>query len=318
MLMADSRKILFYEFFLKSKPYDFDFDLTNELNKIILAYEYDQASYVIANGRACIRIQDVFKNKENDTVTLLINYSDKQLSNPGFQKIHSDELRKVTKFDDEGLVFSTHITLFLKKNLFNYYLGAVEQVPGLSKTIYMSLFNKILRDRCCTTAFDQDKRRTVKCWPAIDSKILESDEFIEALNKHPLRGIELLRYDTKHIDFDKSNRYDIVSQNLILKPTHKSFGKAALDFIKTCATLGTNKKYSVMKIRFNNQDGSPTSLTVGTTESDLQELYFGKKADVILNKQIDQCSEKIHTELMTIMASILISEYTNQNDTQHN
>lgn len=313
MLELNSRLVFFYEFSVQSMPdpdeplKDFPFEYI--LERIEPAYELGNAECLIgADEGACVRIQDMIIDHDNDAVIFLINYTDEKLANPALQKIHSKQLRKVRKGYDEGLAVSVHIVISTIPNQLGNYIGLVEYIPGLSKMKYLRLFNSLFRKYCTDIVLDEKTKKTRQCYPKIDSAILDGDAVADALQEKPLSGVELIKYDTDSIDMDEEDDTHISREILFLKPKDKIYGTEAQSWIHRCAQRGSSKNYSHIRIKFKNTDGKDATATVSTAEVGGGELYFGKKRLISFNIPLDQGSEDIHTELSEDMKLLLLEE----------
>lgn len=312
MLELTKRLVFFYEFTIESMPPLKDFPLQYIVDRIEPAYDLGKAECLIGKDEdACVRIQDLKVDKANDAVIFLINYSDEKLANPTLQRIHNKNLRKVEKEHDEGVAVSVHIVISRVQNKFGHYIGLVEYIPGLSKLKYLRLFNALFRTYCTDVVFDEELKRPRKCYPKIDSQILEGDAITDALQEKPLSGVELIKYDLKSIDMDEDDDLSISRQNLFVKPKEKLYGNEAKSWIHRCAKKGNEKKYSAMRIKFKNTDGKDASALVSTAEVGGGELYFGKKRLINFKLPLDQGSEQIHTELSEDMKLLLLEEMGN-------
>ena len=190
---------------------------------------------------------------KNHTLSLLINYTDRRLSNPALQKILTDDLRKVKKEEGEGVASSVHITLSLQPNKEGNYIGIVEYVPGLSKMIYLRLLNSLFRTYSTDVVLDKKTNKGKKCHPKIESRVFEGNGLNDALAYKPLKGIELIRYDSKLSDIDENDKVIPSVQKVYLTPKEDTLGAKAQSIITEYAKLGKDKKYSKMRIEFKKR-----------------------------------------------------------------
>lgn len=311
MLELNERNVYFYEFMLKPKKLAKKYRMSSVFGRIKLGYDANATFKLIRHDTASLRLQDLSLGKEH--VCLLINYSDSNLSDPAMQKIMTKDLRVLPKKKGEGLALSTHVVISLKEIKPNVYLGAAEYVPGLPKSLYMGFLCWMMKQYCIDKEFDYEKNRAVLCWPVLDYAILQSEELSDALSGQPLRGVELVRFDEKVIDFDADNEVEVVRQNLYVKPKEekKKYGQAALQWLKMCATKAKGNDYPVMKVDFKNKVGADTRVVVDTNEQNMADILFGKREVVKLKKKINQSSKSIHTEFSQGIIKLLEAEMEN-------
>lgn len=90
----------------------------------------------VENGKASIGICDYKKSPTNETVTMLIQYADGDVTDPTFLHMKKRSLRKEPKKDGEGVAVSAHVVISTKPHdvLGLFYRVLVEEVPGLRRS----------------------------------------------------------------------------------------------------------------------------------------------------------------------------------------
>jgi len=254
---------------------------------------------------------------DGNLIKILINKSDKTLSDPVFTSPEEKKRRVVEKEKNEGQDFSVHVVIKLPEADTLDALMLIEHCPGLSANTVVRLFDQILIDakKIAPTSFEQNHpdgsfddsgnpkklKRTFKC--EIQGHI--SDELRNDIDNGKIHHIELISEKEQFTPFDDIGYIREKCKTLVLdvddgKPVFKKFGKIA-DILKK-----KKDDYSKARIKFKTQAGIERHVELDTAQC-LAEAYVRKERLDNFSIDLDSSYEKFCDEIMTEMKKLALN-----------
>lgn len=307
MLKTHERWILFYENKLKRFPEEApQMLLTDIVDMINIRVKAKESFNILREGTCAIRIQDLEVDTENQIATFLINLSDTNISDPGFSDLTSGDLRIEPKLEGEGITISAHacISLIEQKDMPDVYFCCIESVIGLTKSILEPFLTREIKE-ATSYLFKDESGKNHKCRAIPELNVYMSKSLKDDLEHGSLTGMELYR-NTPVEDFDEDT-YVRESKSIIAIKTKKLSGDDAFSLIDRVKAYALKRKFDEIKVRFKEpaRDRQKT-VSVGSTKEDFRDIVYGKDKLVGLKSSINQCSEKIHSELALEMKKIIL------------
>ncbi|MCD4500237.1 hypothetical protein [Chromobacterium vaccinii] len=240
----------------------------------------------LSKGREFLYMSDW--NWTDNTISILINKSDKNMSDPVFTNPQEKKRRTAEKLDGEGQDFSVHMVVQLPENDLNPALVIVEYCAGLGAFVVQRLLNQILNDAKMLSPIDFEQLHpdgsldnkgkqkkynvTFKC--ELDGHI--SDDLKDDLNHGNVQAIELITDKEQYTPFDEDGYIKEKCKTLVL--TLKDEEHSIKD--KYNRILGVFKKqkedYSRAKVKFKTPTGIDRTVEMDTING-LAQAYVKKE-----------------------------------------
>ncbi|HHP0471495.1 TPA: hypothetical protein ACRZ6V_000382 [Vibrio harveyi] len=321
MLDSYERDLSFLELNLTSVPHGsavkFSF-AEHILPHLAKAVEEKKAVYPTKNNTACLHVHKVVVDKTHNIATILLHYTDSNLSDPAFKHMKSGAVRVEEKGKGEGIAVSAHLLVDMdnyKGQHKSVYLALLEDVPGLTKSLLekalTGLFNNIIARPPWI------KKRTgkpaLKVRPGFKFNDVAAESLKEGLKSRRLTGLKLIEKSSKD-NFDES---DLVPKERVIG---FSIGatlteQAKEDLIYRVSKKAKKEGYSILKVSYENTYSGVKTGTFNSLDKEFLERakgVFSKKEKVHLPEIIVQCQDAIHTSLAT-KAKILICQEGGKN-----
>ena len=243
----------------------------------------------MSKGREKLYISDW--DWKGDIITILVNKSDKSMSDPVFTIPEEKSRRTARKTEKEGQDFSVHIVIQLPKDELEPALVLVENCAGLGVTIVQKLFNEVLKDAksLSTGDFeqihpdgsldskDQPKKYNVNFKCEFQGHL--SSDLIDDLNHGKIQHIELITEKEKHTNIDEDGYLFEKCKTLVL--TLEEEKKTIKNKFGVITKLLTNKKedYSRARIKFKTHTGVERSVEFDTQNARAEGYVKREKLD---------------------------------------
>ncbi|MCF6207859.1 MAG: hypothetical protein L3J61_00515 [Ghiorsea sp.] len=309
MVNNKERWAYFYDYKFTSYPEGSDNipleDLLKGLKKLI-----KDKNAVIFNRKKTAALRVTGISIANETVTLLIQLADKDISNPAFSNIVKGGLREVEKELGEGVAITAHITISRSPSINrNVYVASIEKVPGINSgriaSFLQAMFKEIRKKENMRWEDENGKNRIH--FPQLTASGHISESLKEDLEQGTLRGFEFISYDTNDNDGFDEETY-LIPQEKVLKVGVSRFasGEAALEIIKSAASLFRKKNYDKLKIKVRKDD---TERWVQADVDDIENTAFVRHEKMLLENELkSQCLSKINAEINEKMVAFLSAE----------
>lgn len=292
------RWIQFHELNIKREPKDAP---PIELEKIIpllkKRWESGESAKLIKNETAAIRILDMKTYSKKKATALLIQYTDKNVTDPVFSNLTTGDIRTEPKLDGEGVAVSAHAVLFHEPLNGNpeTYRFLLEEVPGIGRS-RLTPFLRSEFKTACTHVFeyqDEESGQTKKCLPAVeilgDLSAQLSDEID---NGSVLQGVELIKHVKGKQMFDEDKFFIEVSRHVKITPVLNS-GEKVYDVLKKIGVKAKKEGYDDLKIRYKLPKGKQKTATMGATKEDIADTLIVRDEHIRSDEILGQCPVKI-------------------------
>lgn len=307
MLDPYERWIQFHSLVIKSAPeHAPEINLDEIIAMVEQAVNRNQAIKMMNNDTASIRIAKI--EIKADHVRLLIQYANKNVTDPVFMHMKKFVLRPVSRLRGEGVAVSGHAVLGrVKSQTDGSYPLLIEEVPGLGKSniqpFMRSLF-KAVSDGNFFFNNDEKNHKEEKYMPVVEIFDDPSVAFQEDLSNGFVREIELVSRNLGgESDFDEDGffyenvrtvRIGIVEQKIGIIHKIRSLMKTAKD-----------KGYTNIKIRYVKPQGKSRTLTMGTTVEDVASAGVCRTELVRSINPLQQCEDKINKKFVDEIVKLL-------------
>lgn len=250
---------------------------------------------------------------DDNQITMLFKYADKNATNPSFTHTQTGETRTVLKEDGEGISVSAHLVLLRKPNgkLLNSYHDAIlEEVPGLSRGVIAAGLTHMLSE-CSTVHFKKDdSKKQLQCRPKVSLTFDGNDTLDELLKTGTITGFVAVKTKVTN-KLDEKAELIIADERIVLK-VKRSRGEEAMRLINMAKDFASDKEYSRLQIRYQGNNKRTKTLEVSSREEDIAEKMFAKSTIIYLGEKVDQCQEDIHNQLQEKLIAILDDNVKNQ------
>ncbi|EGH9933087.1 hypothetical protein IFO16_000594 [Salmonella enterica] len=273
-----------------------------------------KAIYSIENGKSTVRIVDMSINENDGCTTILLQYANSNASDPHFANKKTGASRKANREKDEAPAVTSHICIkhaSRDKNLFpDLYKVMIEEVPGLTKSLIASALTWMVAESTDYSFMRDDgkKSREIQCRPIISISPYASKTLKESLSTGVLTGMTAVRYKNNK-QLDEDGDIIIIQESMVLS-FENTTGQKAIGLVKKASDLVRGMQYSDLKLtrRDKNKRTHSDEIDVSYEKSieDIADTIFAEKEKIIVNKQIEMCEKKIHTQLAGKMKDLLL------------
>ncbi len=247
------------------------------------------------------RIKDMSKGREQlyvsdwkwdgDIISILVNKSDKGISDPVFTIPKEKKRRTAEKQEKEGQDFSVHIVVQLPQDELDPALVLIEYCTGLGMFVVQRLFNQILHDAKALAPQDFEQNHpdgavddagkpkkynlVFKC--QFDGHI--SDDLKYDLDNGKIQSIELITEKEKYANIDEDGYIQEKCKTLVL--TLKDEENPVKDKFNRMKKVFAKKKddYSRARIKFRTPTGVDRTVEMDTDTASAQSYVKKEKLD---------------------------------------
>ncbi|MCO7227566.1 hypothetical protein [Pleionea sp. CnH1-48] len=253
-----------------------------------------ESVYEIRNGTASLIIED-FIEYEN-SIMFLLKYSDGKKSDPSFANLKTGESRVVKKEKGEGIAVSSHLLVSKVPNpdFPGFYDALLEEVPGITRTLIGSAFNRFLSIEVEYTFVRKSSGNEVQCRPLIDLQLNMSHNIDDCLKGGILTGFVAVQHAQSGA-LDEDGELKVYESRLVIKA--KKSKKDYKDKIMKAIKYATENKYQKLTIKYRDENKRQKSLDMSTSRDALKESFFSKVKKIRLSNPIMECQDEFHPEL---------------------
>ncbi len=322
MQLINEREILFFD--LKPKTISRKFKNLQPLDAKFLFIQLEKlfkkgtAFRQIKNKTETLYIADI-QCKDN-LAQILINRSDKNVTDVVFSDVEKKKRRVIKKEDGEGNDYSAHIVWTLERvdGLPDTYLFLLELSPGLGSRKIESFINYLLRKAKKDNPRDfsikspegnvDSKGRIVKINVSYKIELHGhiSDQFKEELERGRITFLEL--YTPKHnIPFDDYSY--TTERKKALQLTISNSGKLAskISLIKSICNRASSEGLEYLKVRFVTNENINRTAHIYTNTANLASdfLFIKKKRITNLSNAFLSSYDRLNDEIISNMIRLL-------------
>lgn len=279
-MKKEERTIYFYDLDVEAHTGTFTAQKTISVRRafeLIALVPEGMRTTTIAKGQQRLYVAD-FEMNDDAIISILINKSDKSVSDPVFTVPEEGKRRTAEKEDKEGQDYSVHIVIKLGENDLNPALVAIEHCSGLGVHVIEKLLNKVIKDAKAISpndfvqihpdgATDKDgKPKKVNIIYKCNFEGHISDGLKDDLDKGKIQSIELITEKEKFTPFDEEGYIKEKRKSIFL--TLKDENHSVKDRLDRIAKVfNKNKeKYQSAKIKFETAAGVPHTLDIDAAE----------------------------------------------------
>lgn len=228
---------------------------------------------------------------EGDVISILVNKSDKGMSDPVFTIPKEKKRRTAEKQEQEGQDFSVHVLIQLPQDDLQPALALTEYCSGLGMFVVQRLLNQVLHDAKILSPqdFEQNhpdgavddagkpKKYNVVFKSQFDGHI--SDDLKYDLDNGKIQSIELITEKEKYTNIDEDGYIQEKCKTLVL--TLKDEDKPIKDKFNLIKKVFTNKKddFSRARIKFKTPTGVDRTVEMDTNDASAQGYVKKEKLD---------------------------------------
>lgn len=316
-MKKSERIVLYYDLNITAKSRSFAAPKSISVKRafeLIQLIPADQRIKELSKGKELLYISDW--NWVENTLSILVNKSDKAMSDPVFTVPKKKKRRTAEKQEDEGQDFSIHMLVKLPENHLEPGLVLIEQCIGLSIFTVQKLFNQLLLDakKISPSDFQQihpdgsldsngkPKNYNVNFGCEFDGHL--SDELKDDLNHGKIQTIELITDKQQYTPFDDDGYIKEKCKTLVL--TLKDEGRPIYDKFERISKLISNKKndYGHAKIKFKSSTGVDRTVEIDTSEG-LAQSYVKKGKLEGFDFDLKSSYEKFNRPILEKMKALL-------------
>lgn len=228
---------------------------------------------------------------EGDVISILVNKSDKGMSDPVFTIPKEKKRRTAEKQEQEGQDFSVHVLIQLPQDDLQPALALTEYCSGLGMFVVQRLLNQVLHDAKILSPQDfkqnhpdgavddagKPKKYNVVFKSQFDGHI--SDDLKYDLDNGKIQSIELITEKEKYTNIDEDGYIQEKCKTLVL--TLKDEDKPIKDKFNLIKKVFTNKKddFSRARIKFKTPTGVDRTVEMDTNDASAQGYVKKEKLD---------------------------------------
>lgn len=269
----------------------------------------------LSKGRELLYVSDW--DWTGNIISLLINKSDKGMSDPVFTVPKEQKRRTAEKQDEEGQDFSVHLVIQLPENDLDPALVLMEYCAGLGTFVVQKLLNQLLDDakKVKPDNFEQlhpdgavDNNGNPKKYNVVFRCEFEghvSDDLKYDLDNGKVQSIELITDKQKFTSFDEDGYITEKCKTLVL--TLKDEDNPVSDKFHRIVNVLKNQKddYSRARVKFKTPTGIDRTVEMDTSEGLAQSYVKKEKLD---NFEFDLMSsyENFDDQILMNMKNLLL------------
>jgi hypothetical protein len=276
--------------------------------RITSLFDRGEAVNLYSNGTRAFRISDLHVDEVNRAVTMLIQLSDTNMSDPVFSHLDSGVLRVEPKLDGEGIALSAHMLIKMDAtdDSVDHYKVVIENIPGITRSRFQPFLKWLLRKAYEDEEFvSQISRKTYKIRPELEVISYVSETLDQSLAGATLQGFRLLKTSRVENVMDQTNFTRAVEKSIKFKMMAQPDRQQKRTLIETMRARGDSDGYNKLVISYA-RDGKQSSIELDTRE-DAGVQLFTKTEKILVPSGISQCEQSIHNELEESMVRILNS-----------
>lgn len=311
MLDLWKRWVQFHELYVKSSPEEApQIDLKTLVPHWLARIKSKDAVKLFNKESAAIRVVDAKHDKKGKTLALLLQYTDKNVTDPAFSHLETGELRVEPKLDGEGIAVSAHVLISLvphdpEKMLYRFLL---EEVPGLGRSRVSDFIRselKIISDGLFDYKDPDDGFKVKAYLPAVEILGTPSKKFTDEIEAGcVVQGIELVKFAKGPAKIDEEGYYVESSRILKLTPAKEATLDALMTKVKG---LAKKEGYADIKFRYKHPGGKQKTATMNGTQNDTVDTLVLRSEEIKSDVILAQCSIKLVASIIKGMKQALTS-----------
>ncbi|MGY6278180.1 hypothetical protein, partial [Methylomonas sp. MgM2] len=314
------RLVFYYDLTIKAESRTFNAPKSISVKKafqLMQLVPIEKRIKEISKGREQLYVSDW--KWDGEIISILVNKSDKGLSDPVFTIPKEKKRRTAEKQEHEGQDFSIHIVIKLPQDDLQPALVLIEYCMGLGVSTIQKLLNQILQDakNIAPQDFEQlhpdgavDKSGKPKKYNVVFKCDFEghiSDDLKYDLDNGKVQSIELITEKEKYTIIDEDGYIQEKCKTLVL--TLKDENNSIKDKFNRLKKVFTKKKddYSRARIKFKTPTGVDRTVEIDINDASAQgyvkkgkleefEIELKSSYDKFCNSVLEKMMELLNQE----------------------
>lgn len=312
------RIVYFYDLLIKAHSKTFEAPKPISIEKALNLIFFDtnaERSMERQHGRKIIYIPDYNWSKDKQSISILLNMSDQDISDPTFSVPKKKMVREIKKNENEGQDFSAHVVIKLPNDESLPALLLLEYSSGLGSKIIESLFSKLISKakENNPNIFQQnhpdgsvDKHGNPRKY-SVDFKFeLQghiSKELKNDLEHGKIQSIELITNREKHNYIDTDCYIEEHCKTLVLKAKEDQFIKDKYTKVMN-VILNKKDEYNQAKIKFRTCTGMDRTVDFDT--NDFKERGYVRREKInSFNSPLKSSYQEICNDIIDQMKQLM-------------
>lgn len=256
---------------------------------------------------AAIRLSAISVDLKSKTATLLVQYSDMNIADPAFSNLDTGVIRDEPKLQGEGVAVSAHLVLSLApiKKANNIYLGVLERVPGLGKSLIQEFLYAEIRQSSKSNFKDPNDGKEKSCTPEFTMDGRLDQTLKEGLAGGQLNHIELIKRNPSGSTFDEAPYLKTIEYATRIKVFDKKEG-GWLKMINAIKSKAKEEGYDEVRVRFSNEHKKSHTAKFSAAKADAGDVLYVESENVVVSSKLKQCHREIIRDLQKEMIALLV------------
>lgn len=262
------------------------------------------------DNQAAFRILDARYDSDigqNGALILLLQYADKNATDPSFAHLETGAIRTEPKLDGEGVAVSAHVVIDLQPidGTPNAYRFLLESAPGLGRSSTGPFLKKQCKEASKNnfTFTDEATRRQRGLRIAPEILGVPSQSFIDEASHGRIEGIELIKHIHEDHAIDEDGYFREKTYGITIG--FSVIGNALDKALDSLRGYGRDKGYDELKVRYKKSNGKHKSVILGTTQEDLMDTLVLKDELIVSDHDLQQSSPMIVDSFAQSMLDIM-------------
>ncbi len=299
MLHIRERWIQFHELVLSPEPPEAPSIKLRDLVPYLERLVNDGEAYQEKDkGKSAFRVSDINVERRKggrEALVLLLQYADKDATDPTFADLQTGALRTEPKLDGEGIAVSAHAVISMdpipgKEDRYHFLL---ESVPGLGRSKIEPFLKRQLKvaSEGLFDFIDEENGVRKTYAPSLALLGTPSKSFLDEMEAGRLEGVELIRRMPAEHGIDEEGYF--FEQTYTLKISVKHQGLIGPDALNRLKRWGRAQGFDDLRVRYKKREGKQKSVLMGTDLDDLRDALVVKDELISSEVELPQCSEQI-------------------------
>lgn len=262
-----------------------------------------------SNGDEIFYIRDWYQ--DGDDHHILVNKSDRLLSDPRFSNPLAHSWRTVPRRPDEGLDFSCHVLIRANDDPLGQAQTLIENATGLTVSAIQRFFNALMRDAAdidpgAFTFNHPDGLKTYKTRFMFRFDGHPADDLIHDLEAGSIAGIELITARDEDAALDTHGYVREVKKSLQVRLANVVQRGTRVATLRNFLN-GRSRNFEQARIRFTSEDGQTRQVTVNTGDFSVgMDTVFVKRMIIKdFATPLEQSYTKLDAEIIRKMRQLV-------------
>lgn len=261
----------------------------------------ESISYSFQKDSIVVFLHDIEITEDHYYASLYFSMRDKNGVDQATGKLTQKDITVHTKKESEGTAFGCHLVVTLEPDEHGKYYAFREYISGFSDKYLASVLNNVFKN-ILSKQYKTEEGHKRNSHPMVAFSSRPSEKLLEDIQNGRLTFLELVTTTPKkNLDRITDSTTEIRTLRVELSPqdTTETLSKG-LDRILS--------KIKPQEANFLFKDGERTYSVRIDGDDDVRDVYFAKKREVKVSKNIPQACEGFHGELKNKMIQFAKAE----------